>query len=499
VKTLLDTRAGREISSRRTEPFEEWHDMKVFSILRVLALAALLTTFSRERAGAQNLALSIGGAPNPVFVSSNLTFTISFTNFTGITPLGNVFVTNTLPAGVNFLSASVNLGVFTATSNQVIFNVGALSANQGVFIVITALPTFAASLTNTVDIFSGSLGGVVSTNVIVVSSNAVAAQADLAVSISSPPNVLLNDYVTYGLTVSNLGPSAASGVAVTNTFSSGVRLISVSATNQSFTGTRLIVNLGTLNSGAGTQIQWTIEPTNSGPLTNFVFVAPVGVADTNTANNADITSFTVVDRVPGVLIATNIPPMTFNPQDSVMEQKIRLINISSSNAASARVIVAGLTTNRLYNVVGTNSLGTPKRNPFVSYNASLGPGESVDLVMEYVVTNRQSFTVGDSNLFAYAMPPFTPTTTIDTNAAFNITSVVLTPLGHVLIEFQSIPGRSYTIFYSASSSDFSAALAAEPAVTAQADRTQWIDDGPPKTISKPIDATSRFYRARLNP
>ena len=97
------------------------------------------------------------------------------------------------------------------------------------------------------------------------------------------------------------------------------------------------------------------------------------------------------------------------------------------------------------------------------------------------------------------MAPSTPTTTIGTNEPFAITSVVLTPLGQVLIEFQSTPGRSYTIFYSTDPNDFSAALVAQPDVTAQANRTQWIDDGPPKTVSKPLDATSRFYRARLNP
>jgi hypothetical protein len=134
----------------------------------------------------------------------------------------------------------------------------------------------------------------------------------------------------------------------------------------------------------------------------------------------------------------------------------------------------------------------------VSYIGSLDPGASVDLVLNYVVTNRLPFNVPNSDYFAYALPPFTPSTTIDTNAPFIITSVVLTPLGDVLIEFQSTPGTSYTIFYSPNS-DFSGALPALPDVTAQADRTQWLDDGPPGTISKPLDTTSRFYRVRQNP
>jgi hypothetical protein len=34
---------------------------------------------------------------------------------------------------------------------------------------------------------------------------------------------------------------------------------------------------------------------------------------------------------------------------------------------------------------------------------------------------------------------------------------------------------------------------------APANRVQWIDDGPPKTVSHPTNAMARFYRVRLNP
>jgi hypothetical protein len=37
----------------------------------------------------------------------------------------------------------------------------------------------------------------------------------------------------------------------------------------------------------------------------------------------------------------------------------------------------------------------------------------------------------------------------------------------------------------------------QPRVTAPGSRVQWIDDGPPATISKPIGG-SRFYRAIAN-
>jgi hypothetical protein len=33
---------------------------------------------------------------------------------------------------------------------------------------------------------------------------------------------------------------------------------------------------------------------------------------------------------------------------------------------------------------------------------------------------------------------------------------------------------------------------------APADRVQWIDHGPPETLSRPTDTAARFYRVQLN-
>ena len=70
--------------------------------------------------------------------------------------------------------------------------------------------------------------------------------------------------------------------------------------------------------------------------------------------------------------------------------------------------------------------------------------------------------------------------------------------GSILIEFTSIPGRSYSVLYSSDTNAFSTPLVAVPNITAQADKTQWIDDGPPKTVSHPATNGSRTYRVRFN-
>jgi len=60
-----------------------------------------------------------------------------------------------------------------------------------------------------------------------------------------------------------------------------------------------------------------------------------------------------------------------------------------------------------------------------------------------------------------------------------------------VLEFTSVPGRIYTIIYS---DDLQSWKAATPSITATANRTQWYDDGAPKTDAKPSAKSVRFYR-----
>ena len=66
-----------------------------------------------------------------------------------------------------------------------------------------------------------------------------------------------------------------------------------------------------------------------------------------------------------------------------------------------------------------------------------------------------------------------------------------------MIEFATIPGRIYTVLYSSTMNG--PWKAATPSITANATRTQWYDDGPPKTESKPFSNGSRCYAVLLAP
>ena len=68
----------------------------------------------------------------------------------------------------------------------------------------------------------------------------------------------------------------------------------------------------------------------------------------------------------------------------------------------------------------------------------------------------------------------------------------------MLIEWPAVSNRTYTVVYSDNVS-FSNAMMAPPSVMAPANDVQWIDYGPPTTVSAPANANSRFYRVFLNP
>ena len=67
------------------------------------------------------------------------------------------------------------------------------------------------------------------------------------------------------------------------------------------------------------------------------------------------------------------------------------------------------------------------------------------------------------------------------------------PGGEVRIEFSAIVGRTYRIEYS---HDLNTWHEAQPSVVAGEIHEQWLDQGPPGTLSHPSSVSRRYYRVR---
>ena len=445
--------------------------------------------------------VGLSASPSPVGISNSLTYTITVTNLSPTAE--NFIITNTLPASAPFQSANNPYGSVITNGSTVIFLIQNQIISGGlVQVTVTALPTTAALITDSAVVISGDLLYSAATSVNTQVTNPVVQQADLAVGMTVPSStVFSNDWIVYGVSVTNLGPNTATGVFLTNTLPPGVGFKSVSPASPapSVIGSNVVFNLGSLTNTAVRNFLLTVQPTNAGVLPFMSFVTN-SVLDTNAANNLVSNNITVLGYFPASLVAYTNSAQIYDAQDGLLEQSILVSNVGPNTVAASRVIVTGLTKQQLFNAVGTNN-----GNPFVVYNAALNANQSVKLLMQYAASAYFSFTNSQLNPFAVTNLNLAPPAALATSTNLNIARILkltnaASPLinGDMLIEFPTITNRTYTVIYS-DNVLFSNAMMALPPIIAPANRTQWIDYGPPLTVSLSTNSPARFYQVFLNP
>ena len=230
-----------------------------------------------------------------------------------------------------------------------------------------------------------------------------------------------------------------------------------------------------------------------GNFTNIAF-ATSGTLDPNpTNNNGTLPASQVQTTVTGSqfeLMVSGAP--VFNPQTGLYEELVTVTNTGNATVAGVRLLVGGLRNGvTLYNATGiTNGI------PYAQYNFPLDPGHIVSFTLEFYDQNRLPFT---NTLTAIAiLPPNsdpTSTNSVVIRRIFLDTRIAGDP--RIVIEFPTTPGKTYTIIYS--DNNQTSWQVATPSITANAVSTQWYDDGPPKTVSKPLSMVSRFYRVIAAP
>jgi len=473
--------------------------MKVSPRFRVLGLLVLGLAGASSPACAQEstFGVSISASANPISTNDSVQYITTVTNF-GPQTLTGVLITNALSSSVQILSYTPAINTLT-NGNTVVFNIGPMAIGQILQTLLTVQPNVAGPLTNSVSVIdtNGFALGVAGFLVIQVTNAAAIPQTDLAVSLTGPAQqtVITNDYVSYGVTVSNLGPGDAPGVMLTNSLA-GMNFITNSPRNLSrtFGNSNVVFNLGTLTNGAVTNLTLTVQPTNAGPLALSASVGSASVTETITNNNSASISLSVDGYLSTNLTVSIVSTQKFDPQNGLMEEAIQVSNVGTNAVASARVVVSGLT-NQLYNAVGTNN-----GNPFVVYGALLDTNQSVELVLQYFVPTHRSVPV---SLQAFGAPGFNLAPPAPAGTAVGGLRILQMSSGSALpgsmfIDFPSVSNRTYTVVYSDNAA-FANALAAQPPVRAVANFTEWIDYGPPTTVNHPTNTATRFYRVFLNP
>jgi hypothetical protein len=181
-------------------------------------------------------------------------------------------------------------------------------------------------------------------------------------------------------------------------------------------------------------------------------------------------------------------PIVFDRQTGLFEQPVGVSNPGANPVPAIQLAVQGLPPG----VILYNASGVSNGVPFVEYDQQLDAGGSARFILEYYVSNRADFT--STNFAATVVSSSTPTTPMGTIVQLDRDPFLYN--GKLVIEFIAIPGKTYSVQYTADMQTWNTAL---PPITATSTRIQWIDSGPPKTPSLPGGLGQRFYRVIQSP
>jgi uncharacterized repeat protein (TIGR01451 family) len=459
---------------------------------------------------------------NIYFTNATVTTVITISNASPYIPGSITYVTNAFSEPISFSGFvsndfSTNLTETVETGNTYVFSLQNLVTNAVSQIIFEWVPLTAGPVTNAIGLGISVATNTASTNLVinqVYTGNANLEISNYFISQAYITNewAITNDWVTYGITVSNLGPQSAIGVVLTNQLPLGVRLVSASKAYTTV-GSNLVFTLGTLTNLGYATFQLTVAPTNTGAFTLADVVDSPGTYDANSSNDVALAELYVTNYLnDSTLVAVTNSGQIVNPQNGLIEQMIQIQNTGANPVQAVRLVVASLT-NQLYNASGTNSAlynttGTNGAQPFVVYPVSLASGASVGLRLQYSPRLPFHFTNGQLHVYEvpttvlnYTPPPVASFYTYATNNPdFYRILPVKNDFGStdMLLEFLNVNSNaSYTIVYS-TNADFSNPMIAPPAVSSSANRIQWLDYGPPATISAPANG-SRYYRVIMKP
>ncbi|MSU57841.1 MAG: DUF11 domain-containing protein [Pedosphaera sp.] len=299
-----------------------------------------------------DLAIGIADAPDPVFIGSNLVYTITVTNF-GPSTAKNTVVNHTLPPSVVFISAVSSQGTCVNAGGAVLCNLGNLNLEGVAIITVTVLPTLAGTISSTAVVTSNDADPDPANNSASTTTHVNPPTTELSVGLFDAPDpALVGGNLTYTVSVTNNGPSSASVVFVTNTLPVSVAVQSASP-GSTIIGNTVICSFGSLTNGGRASASIGVTPLSVGTIQATARVAG-NQTDPIAANNT-ASATTVIGPAADLIVG-----LTDNPDPVVVRSNwtysIGVTNLGPSianNAVMALTLPAGV------NLISTNTtLGT---------------------------------------------------------------------------------------------------------------------------------------------
>ena len=321
-------------------------------------------------------------------VGDNVTFTITVTNL-GPSATTGVVVYDTLPSGYTVVSSTPSQGTISAG----VWTVGDLAAGASADLVVVATVKATGSYTNTAMVSGNQPDPVPGNNTSTLTPSVTPPvpepQADLQVvkTVSNPTPAIGQD-VTFTITVTNLGPSIATGVVVYDSLPSGYTVVSTTPSQ------------GTISAGV-----WTVGDLAAGVGADLVVVATVKA--TGSYTNTAMVSGNQPDPVPGNNTSTLTPSVTppvpepqadlqvvktmSNPRPSVGQEITFTLTVTNNGPSPASGVMVYDTLPSGYVVLST----TPSQGAITSGVWSVGDlavGANATLTMVARVRASGSYT-----------------------------------------------------------------------------------------------------------
>ena len=249
-----------------------------------------------------------------VTAGNTVTFTIDLIN-NGPSPVTGVFLTDTLPSGLNFVSGTAVGGTVTVTNGVVTAPVGNLAVGATSVVTITVL-TGAAGTFSDAAVASSADNDPDTNNNSSSASVTVIPVTDVAVALTGPAGpVNINNPLAYTAVVTASGPSPATDVMLNLALFTGANIQSVVVNGVTFAGSggdSLTQALGTIAVGQSVTVVINLLPTQAGTFTSTATVS-TSEPDSNPANNT--ATLTTVLLVPSPIITFSQGVYTANETD----------------------------------------------------------------------------------------------------------------------------------------------------------------------------------------
>ena len=435
------------------------------------------------------------GSDDPVIAGSgngNLSYLIEVTNRGPLAATGlELTHIPSLGDGIPIESVTPSIGAF----NNQTWTVGdlAVGATASLEISLTVGPSAEAAspgFTSTSSVRAVDQAQINTGDESVTSSRNINREVDLTVLAESSRDPVLAGFnlpqnLFHTLTVTNQGPSDASGVSLqlSEILPEGVTVDSIKPAKETIFADS-IWSVGNLAAGNSSSIiyYFQVPGTVTGGADLISSQATVKNSNEPLLNPEDDANSITTDIVSPSNTEIAGEDIKLDFQTGLFKQVVTITNNNLGALPAFRVLVGALP----IGVTVANSQGDVLGNSFLLYNQALESGESIELTVEY--------------LQADASGGFEPTFEIElldrvenqsAGEGVEVDRCKVLENGDVLIEFPSQIGATYTVQYSQNGEAWNNIV---PDITAGGTRLQWIDNGPPKTISHPSGEKLRLYR-----